>query len=337
MRKSLKIIGKLLVALAVLGITGYFLFIYEKPVDQQAMDKFLMGQPVIDVHIHVSKGFDNNDVYGSDLKSGPKLDHAKLNWFKNAFDKHNIVIGLSGGPVQHVMNWMKEDNRFWGGVSFPYNELNEADEPFVNEFLTYEELFVLYDSIGFRSMGESMYMYYGIHPHDKRLDAYWKIAQEFKIPIGIHADGPPPPWMRDKKTSHLINKKYGNPELLRPILAKYPDLKLILFHFCGIYSDEAIQLMKDYPNVYCDISAVSYFMPKIFWEGAVKKLFKEGLGDRLLFGSDYMTSIRGHIEAIYSIDWLTEKDKRDILYNNAAEFLELTTEEINQHHQSVKN
>ncbi|SMD45441.1 hypothetical protein SAMN00777080_4092 [Aquiflexum balticum DSM 16537] len=337
MSKGLKITGLIIMALAVIGVMGYFLFFYEKPIDQKALNEFLKGQPIIDVHIHVSKGFEGNEVYGKGLKSGPKLDQAKLDWFKNAFDQNNIVIGLSGGPVQHVLNWMKEDKRFWGGVSFPYNQLNETDEPFIKEFLTYEELFILYDSAGFRSMGESMYMYYGIHPHDERLDPYWKIAQEFNIPIGIHTEGPPPPWLRDEKTAHLTKKEYGNPELLRPILKKYPDLKLILFHFCGIYSDEAIQLMKDFPNVYCDISAVSYFMPKIFWEGAVKKLFKEGLGGRLLFGSDYMTTIRGHIEVIYSIDWLTEKEKRDIFYNNAAGFLELTTEEITQHYKSVEN
>ena len=34
-----------------------------------------------------------------------------------------------------------------------------------------------------------------------------------------------------------------------------------------------------------------------------------------------------------SFDFLTEEERRDILYNNAARFLELTDEQIEQHHE----
>ena len=128
------------------------MFIYEKPVDQQAFHAFLEGQPVIDVHVHVSKGFEGSALYGEGLPAGPKLDQAKLEWFQEELDRNTIVIALSGGPVPHVLNWTKQDDRIWGGVTFPYNEHLEQDETFTKAFLSYEELFPLYDSLGFKSM-----------------------------------------------------------------------------------------------------------------------------------------------------------------------------------------
>jgi uncharacterized protein len=107
-------------------------------------------------------------------------------------------------------------------------------------------------------------------------------------------------------------------------------------HYGGSYSDEAIELMHMYPQIYAEISAVSLFAPKIFWERNVKKLYEEGLGDRLMFASDYFGTVKENIEIIYSMDWLTEEQKRDIFYNNAARFLELTSEQIQEHHERVR-
>jgi predicted TIM-barrel fold metal-dependent hydrolase len=107
-------------------------------------------------------------------------------------------------------------------------------------------------------------------------------------------------------------------------------------HFGGSYSDEAIVLMKAYPQVYCDISAVSVFMPKTVWEPNLKKLYEAGLGDRIMFGSDYFGMVEEHLKAILAIDWLSESQKADILYNNAARFLGLTPEQIKHHYTMVK-
>lgn len=77
------------------------------------------------------------------------------------------------------------------------------------------------------------------------------------------------------------------------------------------------------------------FLPKQDWEPNVKKLFDEGLGDRLMFGSDYMGTIRKNIEIIYNLEWVTDDQKRDIYYNNAARFLNLTETQIKKHHEMV--
>jgi predicted TIM-barrel fold metal-dependent hydrolase len=60
-----------------------------------------------------------------------------------------------------------------------------------------------------------------------------------------------------------------------------------------------------------------------------------GLGKRLMFGSDQMIwpeAIGMAVESIESADFLTDADKRDIFYNNAARFLRLSDEGIKAHH-----
>ena len=54
-----------------------------------------------------------------------------------------------------------------------------------------------------------------------------------------------------------------------------------------------------------------------------------------MYGSDQMIwpeVIGETIEAIEDADFLTEEQKRDILYHNAARFLRLTDEQIATHH-----
>ncbi|HTF30857.1 MAG TPA: amidohydrolase family protein, partial [Flavitalea sp.] len=56
-----------------------------------------------------------------------------------------------------------------------------------------------------------------------------------------------------------------------------------------------------------------------------------GFGKRIMFGSDNMVwpqAIQQGIQSIHKADFLTMSQKRDILFNNAARFLRLTTEEI---------
>ena len=57
--------------------------------------------------------------------------------------------------------------------------------------------------------------------------------------------------------------------------------------------------------------------------------------DRVMFGSDQMVwphAIESSLEELESIDFLSEQDRRNILYNNAARFLNLTEEQIATHH-----
>ena len=94
--------------------------------------------------------------------------------------------------------------------------------------------------------------------------------------------------------------------------------------------------MYQYPSVYADISTILHLPPRPVAYRYIKGLIDNGLGKRLMYGSDQMIwpeVIGETIEAIEDADFLTEEQKRDILYNNAARFLRLSAEQIAAHHQ----
>ncbi len=298
---------------------------------QDDIDEFLKNQPIIDVHIHITKGYADNEDYN---KINPDIDIAKIEWMGQRFDQNNIVLALGGGPMKYALLWHKLDKRYWSGPRFPCNPLRIQDEPCIEEMPDIKVLDSLYKNGTFKYLGETSFHSMGILPTEERFDAYWKLAEKYQIPIGFHADAGP--YKRDMAQTPNWNEEYGNPLLLLPILEKYPNLKIYLMHFPGRYFEECIEVMKKYPQIYCEISAVSMFAPKERWEPRVKKLFDEGLGDRIMFGSDYVGTIRKNIEIIYNIEWLTDQQKRNIYYNNAARFLNLSESEIKLHHKMVE-
>jgi predicted TIM-barrel fold metal-dependent hydrolase len=67
-------------------------------------------------------------------------------------------------------------------------------------------------------------------------------------------------------------------------------------------------------------------IPRAAFYDYLKALVRAGLGKRLMFGSDQMVwpeKIGTAVEAIEQAPFLTEEQKRDIFYNNAARFLRL--------------
>lgn len=300
-------------------------------VAQNNIDEFLKNQPIIDVHIHITKGYADNEDYN---KINPNIDIAKIEWMRQRFDQNNIVLALGGGPMKYAKLWQELDKRHWSGPRLPCNPLREQDEPCESELPDLKELDSLFKNGTFKYLGETSFHSMGIHPADERFNPYWELAEKYQIPIGFHADAGP--FKRNMEETPNWNEEYGNPLLLLPVLEKYPKLKIYLMHYPGRYFNECIEVMKKYEQIYCEITAVSMFAPKERWEPKVKKLYEEGLGDRLMFGSDYVGTIRKNIEIIYNLDWLSDKQKRDIYYNNAAKFLNLTESEIKNHHKMVE-
>ena len=105
-RRSLRVI----ISLIVLLVAFFFLAIYEKPINQEALNEFLIGQPIIDVHLHISKGNPDSKLYNQyDLD----IDQAKLKFTQEELDKNNIVLALGGGPIPYAETWATADQRIW--------------------------------------------------------------------------------------------------------------------------------------------------------------------------------------------------------------------------------
>ena len=91
--------------------------------------------------------------------------------------------------------------------------------------------------------------------------------------------------------------------------------------------DDLKAVLYAHPQVYVDLGIICYAFPKEEFYDYLK---------RICFGSDQMIwpqAIAEGIETIQKAPFLTENQKRDILYNNAARFLRLSDKQIKEHHQ----
>jgi predicted TIM-barrel fold metal-dependent hydrolase len=114
--------------------------------------------------------------------------------------------------------------------------------------------------------------------------------------------------------------------LLEDVVVRHPRLRLYFENAGYPYTDEAVALMSQYPQVHADLSTITWLLPKSAFDRHLGGLVEAGLGKQLMFGSDQMEwpeTIGLGIERIESAAYLTAEQKRDILYNNAARFLRL--------------
>ena len=233
------------------------------------------------------------------------------------FDKHNIVLGvLSGNDYELNKKWAKADNRFYFA--------HWIEEP---EKIDYDLIRKDINNGTTKIIGEVTSQYLGIAMNDPKLDSIFALAAEKDIPVLVHSAGL-------GGTIHFPIEK-GNPIGLNEVIRKYPKLRVYIENASWPFGDEAIALMYTNPNVYADLSTISWIIPRTAFHQYLKKLVDAGLADRLMFGSDQMIwpeSIELAIEAINSAEFLSKEQKRDIFYNNAARFLRLSEETIRKHY-----
>ena len=108
---------------------------------------------------------------------------------------------------------------------------------------------------------------------------------------------------------------YSNPNRMEPVLKAYKNLTVIGAHFGGwSVWDEAEKRLSKYENFFVDSSSSLYAMTS----ERAEELIRAYGTDRVLFGTDYpMWEIKTDLERFMRIH-LSEGEREDILYNNAA-------------------
>jgi predicted TIM-barrel fold metal-dependent hydrolase len=92
------------------------------------------------------------------------------------------------------------------------------------------------------------------------------------------------------------------------------------------YIDRMIALLRRYPQVYLDVSWIVWQMPRSEFHAYLQRLVVHGFGKRIMFGTDQVywpKAIDLAVDSIRSAP-ITDEQRRDIFYNNAARFLRLT-------------
>lgn len=176
--------------------------------------------------------------------------------------------------------------------------------------------------------------YYGISIANPRFEPYLALAAELDIPVGVHTQRGPPAGAPNSTRSDTnccpnYDPEMGNPALLRPVLDKYPKLRVWLQHVgagrSGGYEpfwDETLSLLQDYPQVYVDLSITNGPIPFDQYDKSLRKLIDAGFGDRIMMGTDNLP-LGLVLNRLRSIDWMSQAQRNAILYENATRFFQL--------------
>jgi predicted TIM-barrel fold metal-dependent hydrolase len=275
--------------------------------------------PIIDMHLHAD--LPPHEVHpGAPSLCRPEpcqgtgqatANHAEtLEKTLQAMDRYNVVKAfLSGVDPAIVQKWVAAaPDRF---IAAPFILQPGRPDP--------EVLRKAYAAGRFAGLGEIATQLTGVPPNDPALKPYFALAEELDLPVLIHTEGIGP-YLPGFRTAA------GNPVLLEDVLVRHPKLRLFVENAGYPYRGEMIAMMYQYPQLHADVSTISWVIPRLAFYDYVEAFVRAGLGKRLMFGSDQMRwpeKIGEGIEAIEQAPFLTEEQKRDILYHNAVRFLRL--------------
>ncbi len=279
--------------------------------------------PIIDVHMHAipleafppewGKPPFRNPATGE--PSSATTNEAIMAASLRAMTEFNIVKAVVNGPLAEVHRWeAAAPDRVVGGVWLGPGVALPDIEVLRHEF----------ESGRVRVLGELGLPYLGLAPNDPHLERYLALAEQFDIPVALHTGAGPPraPYEGAPKSRVTL----GNPLLLEDVLVRHPKLRVYLMHAGEPWFEGTVAIMTTYPQVYADIGVLDWAYPPDVFCDYLQKLVRRGLGKQLMFGSDqtvWPEMIGRAIATVESAPGLTESQRRDIFYNNAARFLRL--------------
>ena len=286
--------------------------------------------PVIDIHLHSYTGALSNAPpswaaeRAQDLGGVPSGEEHLAATIEQ-MDRYNIVLGVVSGPEASLREWKSVlGDRMVGGAFLGEDGLPEHSVQELSQRVA-EGLVGVFGELGLQ--------YAGISPADDRLAPYYAWAERTGVPVAIHTGLGPP------GGPHTFAPRFrttlGRPSLAEPVLARHSRLKVYLMHAGWPYLSETVALLYIYPELYVDVCVLAWALPEEAFHKSLGGLIDAGFGKRILFGTDQMMwpgAIGRAIETVEGADYLTEEQRRDILYFNAARFLDLSQDLIDRHH-----
>lgn len=266
---------------------------------------------------------DPRDAYGSDrfAECGTVLrspaNDADLLRDTLAMMARYDVVGVASGPIDIVRRWRTAaPDRIIPAVMPNARTTNESIREWVKDGTI-------------RVLGELGFQYTGSSPTDAGPEAYFSLAEELDIPVGVHVGpgAPGAPYVGYPK----YEMRLTNPLLYESVLTRHPKLRLYIMHAAWPMLDQMIGLMYAHPQVYVDISLIDWFIPRKEFHFFLRRLVDAGFEKRIMFGSDqtiWPEALRIAIEGVETADFLSPSQKRDIFYNNAARFLRLNASDV---------
>ena len=183
-------------------------------------------------------------------------------------------------------------NRFVGSMVLPLQDVNKA----------MQELKRAHESLGLRVVNVSS-SYKGIYLGDAIYDSFWQEVASRQLVVWIHPEGVNDPWFQQyslwnslgqsiEETKCMASLIYGG------VMARYPDLKVVIAHGGGYFPHYLGRLDRNAVNRPDTVKHLGGKAPRDFlkhfyydtcvYDPAVLKALIALVGtDRLVMGSDY--------------------------------------------------
>jgi predicted TIM-barrel fold metal-dependent hydrolase len=233
------------------------------------------------------------------------------------------VVGVLSGTPERVERWREDaSGLFFPGLTFQIGA--GAPSP--------EDIKAMHARGRLAVLAEVSNQYAGIASDDPRFEPYLAVAESLDIPVGIHIGTGPP------GAAHLYPQyraRLHSALQLEEPLQTHPKLRVYVMHAGWPLADDLLALLWSYRQVYVEVGAIVWALPEQEFYGYLRRLVEAGFGNRVMFGSDQMIwpgVIEPSIRRIERAPFLSDEQKRDILYNNAARFFRLSQADIDRHH-----
>ena len=253
----------------------------------------------------------------------PMTDDALMNETLAIMRRRNI-IGIVSGSLPLVQQWRKQaPERVIPGLQF---EIQPGS-------LSPDAIGKLHADGDIAVLGEVTNQYAGILPADPAFEPYLVMAEQRELPVALHLGTGPPgapylAWPKYRASMHsplLIEDDAGPPSAP----AHLPDARRLADDRRSACGDvDASAALRGYGHH--QLCAAARGVSQLH-----QRIVEAGFGKRVMFGSDQMVwpgAIELAIESITSAAFISDAQKRDILYNNAARFFRFSEAEIAKHH-----
>ncbi|HMG88808.1 MAG TPA: amidohydrolase family protein [Chryseolinea sp.] len=283
--------------------------------------KKIPQRKIIDVHLHAQLASDYGQPPPPNPKTGKipkwKNDQEVIDMTLATLKNNNVVKAIAQGSLSTIRNFQMADSvRFIPALDYPDKQNNPL--PDTATFIRYfqEKKFLVFGELALQYEGKTL--------ADPEFEPYLAICERMGIPVALHTG------MSFPNTTYTCCPKFrthlGNPQLIEEVLVKHPKMKIQLMHLGFPWLQETKAIMNVYPQVYADIAAISWLRPPAEFYDYLKSFIDGGFGKRIMYGSDQMAwedAIPLSIKNVENAPFLTEGQKQDIFYNNAATFYNL--------------
>jgi len=141
---------------------------------------------------------------------------------------------------------------------------------------------------------------------DERLDPLWRRLSDRGMPVVVHLG-----------RSLAGNTEGSELADLEAVARRWPSAKIILAHCAAPAVEEALALLRRYPNLHADLT------PVVFHLAPLQPGSLAGLEDRILFGSDMpnvVVKVEDALQAIRALG-LSAEHEAQVLGGNAERLL----------------